>query len=244
MEYYKNRIKWIRSQLLELTQKQIRDKAFLRQPHTDKSSYVQWQVIERSYKISALLIMLNDAKNKVRPPEKQKNHSQHRILKWGQYQMEIQIGKFTTALDAEHPHPKLYVIVDSGMTPIQKGIQGAHAVVNLFKQCGIQEHSALVFLESDNLRGLQYDLHLAKIKAVEFREPDWKNKLTAIALKPIEADQVPEWILSIPLAASASEGTGENDSRRIRAGTTGVLTYEEKREKMKGTVLGKILGVK
>lgn len=202
MQYYKERIQWIRHQLLVKTQEQVKDKKFLREPHNDRSSYVQCQSLDRTYEISALLIMLNDAKNKVRSPEKQKQHSHHTDFKWGHYKTQKQIGKFTTALESEHPYPKLYVIVDSGMTPIQKGIQGAHAVASLFKKYGILDHSALVFLESGNLRGIEVDLCVAQAKSASFREPNWKDRLTAIAIKPIELDQIPDYILGMRLASS------------------------------------------
>jgi len=35
----------------------------------------------------------------------------------------------------------------------------------------------------------------------------------------------------------------DNTSRRIRVGSMDILTYEEKRERMKGTRLGEILGL-
>ena len=199
---YGKRIQWIRQQIKSETDDQIREKGFLKKPHESESGWMQSKVIARSYKITALLIMLNETRNKLRSSGKQKFHSHQTIFRWGEQQTEYHKNLLYALLDKEFPHPKLYVIVDSRLSPIQMGIQGAHAVAKLFTTNGVLDHSALVFLESNVLRDVMSDLYLHQNVIATFREPQWQSNLTALAIAPVEPSDLPERILGMPLAGS------------------------------------------
>lgn len=196
---YAERIRWVRSELKVATEKQVREKAELRKPHEsiENASYLQYTTIERSYKITALLTLLNRYRNMVGP---YRSNSHEVNDKWARGRVSSYIHKLTTKLDEVHPYPKLYVIVDKSLSPVQKGIQGAHAVAELFSQYGVRDHSALIFLESSMSYGFTGVLGKEGVKTACFHEPSWNNKLTAIAIEPIEESKIPEQIRDLPLA--------------------------------------------
>lgn len=194
------RIEWLRAQLKGLTELQIEQKALLRQPHSTvpRVDVVQWETLDRSYRITALLQLLNQERNKLREQPKECAHQVSDQYAKGY--VERLSEKISKELDEAAPHPKLYVVVDKALSPIQKGIQASHAIAQLFKRHGVLEHSSLVFLESANL-SVDFNTLKQRVKAECFREPYWQNRLTAFALEPLAEEELPDLLKELQLAA-------------------------------------------
>lgn len=88
---------------------------------------------------------------------------------------------------------RMYVFVERHLSPIDKGIQAAHAIAEYGMMLGMDEEyndwccrdKTIVLLNGGNvndLRDIQFELSRCNVKFAEFLEPDLDDIPTAVAL--------------------------------------------------------------
>jgi len=79
--------------------------------------------------------------------------------------------------------PKLFVLIDKRLSRSQQAVQACHAVAEFALKYGNQwEHRSMVLLAVDGGDQLEeWTGKLADCRFVEFREPYYDNRMTAIA---------------------------------------------------------------
>lgn len=85
---------------------------------------------------------------------------------------------------------KLYVIVDSELSPGLKAAQGIHAVAkfaekhpDVYWDWYINSNN-IVVLESSEIVRMALTMQLSGYRSVHFREPDLDNAITAVCVEP------------------------------------------------------------
>ena len=78
---------------------------------------------------------------------------------------------------------KLYILVDTRLTPSQRAVQACHAAIEFAKAFPDWQHQSLVILGLDGEREVldYYKRVLGGCMRIAFTESYWDNRMTAIA---------------------------------------------------------------
>lgn len=112
---------------------------------------------------------------------------------------------------------RAYVVTRRDLPTIQRGVQAAHALVELTHsvppsdkhfRSWVEDHKTLLILsvkDEAELEAFHSWAHAFAIRGgfgrpKEFREPDIGDQITAVALYPMKYKDVPEAIRALPLA--------------------------------------------
>ncbi len=78
---------------------------------------------------------------------------------------------------------KLFILIDSRLSPSQRAVQACHVAIEFAKMFPDWKHQSLVLLAVDSERELldYYKRILGGCMRTAFVEPHWDNRMTAVA---------------------------------------------------------------